>query len=99
MPGPHKDIIEGVRPVKIKPEYTSSINELPGYYKNPEIEPNPPNPYIKFTRNTATTMEKQIYWGPQREKTGPKQEIIPIAIPNDTSDYGKIGKESNVIFI
>jgi hypothetical protein len=95
LPGHHKEFIEEVRPIKIKPDYNSSINELPGYLRNPEKVPDPPNPYVKFTRNTATTTEKQIQWGPEREKRGPKQEVIP-GNSSILSDFSQIGKESNV---
>lgn len=61
LPGQHRNVPEEVRPIKIKPDFNSSINELPGYLKNPHVESNPLNPHIKFTRNTATTSEKQVY--------------------------------------
>lgn len=95
LPGYHREVYEEPRPVKIKPDYTSSINELPGFLKNPVKDPEPPNPYIKFTRNTATTVEKTIFLGPQKEKNGPRQEIIPYYQP-ESSDYGMVGKESDV---
>lgn len=94
LPGPHKEIFEEIRPVKIRADCRSSINELPGSLKNPEMLQDPPNPQIKFTRNTATTLEKQVQWGPPKEKQGPKQEIIPTSkVPS----YSQVGKESNVI--
>lgn len=98
LPGYHREVKEEVRPVKIKPDYKSSIYELPGSLKNPEKEPEQPNPMIKFTRNTATTFEHQKLAGPQREKAGPRTDIIP-GHAKKTSDYSTIGQESSVRII
>ena len=95
LPGHHREVVEEARPVKIRSDYRSSINELPGVLKNPEKEPEPANPNVKFTRNTATTVEKHEQWGEPRLKKGPKQEIVPNCAP-EVSDYGRVGAESNV---
>ncbi|OMJ84399.1 hypothetical protein SteCoe_14471 [Stentor coeruleus] len=95
LPGYHREVPEEVRQIKIKPDYNSSIYELPGFLKTPEKEPEQPNPMIKFTRNTATSIEQTKLAGPQREKAGPKTEIIP-SYANESTNYSAIGKETDL---
>lgn len=79
------------RSVRIKPEYMSNINELPGYLKNPEPERRESNPNVKFLRNTATSNEK----GETVERKGPKQEIVPSTWDRNPT-YAAVGQESEL---
>lgn len=87
----NEDYTQERKQVKMKPDYMSSINELPGYLKNPEPERRESNPNVKFLRNTATSIEK----GESVGKRGPKQEIVPTSWDRNPT-YSAVGQESEL---
>ena len=83
------------RSVRVKPDFISSIYELPGSLKQTENEVSYSNPQVKFLRNTATSIEKGNSFGEPRSRNGPRQEIIPSSLENNWS-YNTVGKESKL---
>jgi hypothetical protein len=83
------------RPIKIKPDFISSISDLPGSLKQNESSIDYSNPKVKFLRNTATSLEKGEHLGEPKPRNGPRQEIIPNSVSQNWS-YNEIGQESQL---
>ena len=95
IPGPHRQVQEEVRPVRVKPDFNSHLNELPGYLKTPEKAPEPENPMKKVARYTATTSEQEELIGTTPSKHGPKTTIVP-SNPYQFKSYSEVGREKDL---
>lgn len=92
LPGPHKETSDSVKNIRMKPEFFSHINELPGFLTKTEPVIDKSNPNAKLSRFTITSVEQQNMLGNPKPRSGPRQEIIPSKM-SDMSNFNTIGKE------